>query len=190
MRLSSRPAMVRIAVIDREIRDGRLPNATSLAQQLEVNSRTVHRDLDCLRDQLGAPLQFDRDRNGYYYTNAFWRIPLPQLSEGVRQKLFVQAVATNLPRDKVVPPEQALAMVEALRQKKLAVAYVPFVGDQHRFRPLPPAGKALKLNMATSTGIVLHQAPGPSGQMDYFNTNPFSLLHLTNRCADKDRGAA
>jgi dipeptidyl aminopeptidase/acylaminoacyl peptidase len=36
--------------------------------------------------------------------------------------------------DKVVPPNQAEMMVEALRQKKLPVAYVAFEGEQHGFR--------------------------------------------------------
>jgi len=36
--------------------------------------------------------------------------------------------------DKVVPPSQAEAMVDALRRKGLAVAYLPFEGEQHGFR--------------------------------------------------------
>jgi len=36
--------------------------------------------------------------------------------------------------DKVVPPNQAEAMVEALRAKKLPVAYLAFEGEQHGFR--------------------------------------------------------
>jgi dipeptidyl aminopeptidase/acylaminoacyl peptidase len=36
--------------------------------------------------------------------------------------------------DKVVPPNQAELMVEALRKKGLPVAYVAFVGEQHGFR--------------------------------------------------------
>jgi dipeptidyl aminopeptidase/acylaminoacyl peptidase len=36
--------------------------------------------------------------------------------------------------DKVVPPSQAEAMVEALRRKGLPVAYLPFEGEQHGFR--------------------------------------------------------
>ena len=36
--------------------------------------------------------------------------------------------------DKVVPPNQAEMMVEAVRRKGLPVAYVPFPGEQHGFR--------------------------------------------------------
>jgi dipeptidyl aminopeptidase/acylaminoacyl peptidase len=36
--------------------------------------------------------------------------------------------------DRVVPPEQAEKMVEALRQKTLPVAYLAFPGEQHGFR--------------------------------------------------------
>ena len=36
--------------------------------------------------------------------------------------------------DKVVPPNQAELMVEALRQKGLPVAYIAFEGEGHGFR--------------------------------------------------------
>ena len=36
--------------------------------------------------------------------------------------------------DKVVPPNQAEKMVEAVRAKKLPVAYLTFEGEQHGFR--------------------------------------------------------
>ncbi|MCH8185067.1 MAG: prolyl oligopeptidase family serine peptidase, partial [Chloroflexi bacterium] len=36
--------------------------------------------------------------------------------------------------DKVVPPNQAELMLDALRKKGLPVAYVPFEGEQHGFR--------------------------------------------------------
>jgi dipeptidyl aminopeptidase/acylaminoacyl peptidase len=36
--------------------------------------------------------------------------------------------------DKVVPPNQAEKMVEAVRGKKLPVAYLTFAGEQHGFR--------------------------------------------------------
>jgi dipeptidyl aminopeptidase/acylaminoacyl peptidase len=36
--------------------------------------------------------------------------------------------------DKIVPPNQAEIMVNALRAKKLPVAYLAFEGEQHGFR--------------------------------------------------------
>ena len=45
--------------------------------------------------------------------------------------------------DKVVPPSQAEKMVEALRTKGLAVAYVAFPGEQHGFRRAENIRRAL-----------------------------------------------
>ena len=45
--------------------------------------------------------------------------------------------------DRVVPPNQAEAMVEALRAKGLPVAYVPFPGEQHGFRNAQNIKRAL-----------------------------------------------
>jgi dipeptidyl aminopeptidase/acylaminoacyl peptidase len=45
--------------------------------------------------------------------------------------------------DKVVPPNQAQMMVDALREKKLPVAYVTFAGEQHGFRKASTIKRAL-----------------------------------------------
>ncbi len=45
--------------------------------------------------------------------------------------------------DKVVPPNQAERMVEALRRKGVPVAYVPFEGEQHGFRQAANIKRAL-----------------------------------------------
>ncbi len=45
--------------------------------------------------------------------------------------------------DKVVPPNQAEMMVEALRAKGIPVAYVPFEGEQHGFRRAENIKRAL-----------------------------------------------
>jgi dipeptidyl aminopeptidase/acylaminoacyl peptidase len=45
--------------------------------------------------------------------------------------------------DKVVPPNQAVLMVEALRSKGVPVAYVPFEGEQHGFRQAATIQRAL-----------------------------------------------
>jgi dipeptidyl aminopeptidase/acylaminoacyl peptidase len=46
--------------------------------------------------------------------------------------------------DKIVPPNQAERMVEALRQKGLPVAYVAFEGEQHGFRQAANIKRALE----------------------------------------------
>jgi len=45
--------------------------------------------------------------------------------------------------DKVVPPNQAETMVEAIRQKGLPVSYVAFAGEQHGFRQAKNIKRAL-----------------------------------------------
>lgn len=46
--------------------------------------------------------------------------------------------------DKVVPPNQAEVMVDALRAKGIPVAYVPFEGEQHGFRQAKNIKRALE----------------------------------------------
>ncbi len=38
-----------------------------MMERLEVSKATIKRDLELLRDQLGAPLIYDRHENAYYY---------------------------------------------------------------------------------------------------------------------------
>jgi len=45
--------------------------------------------------------------------------------------------------DRVVPPNQAKTMVEALRAKRIPVSYVPFPGEQHGFRQASNIKRAL-----------------------------------------------
>lgn len=49
--------------------------------------------------------------------------------------------------DKVVPPEQALAMTQALRDKQLPVAYLPFEGEGHGFRKAETVKRALEAEL-------------------------------------------
>ena len=45
--------------------------------------------------------------------------------------------------DKVVPPNQAETMVEAIRAKGIPVCYVAFAGEQHGFRQAKNIKRAL-----------------------------------------------
>lgn len=67
-------SIVRIVEFDRLVRGGKYPNRNNFSVDYEVSDRTVARDIEYLRDMLGAPLEFDRDRNGYYYSEP-WNLP-------------------------------------------------------------------------------------------------------------------
>ena len=60
-----------------------------VARDLEVTSRTIHRDFDFLRGQYNAPLTFDPQHNGYYYADPDFRLPYLSVSEGEYLALFL-----------------------------------------------------------------------------------------------------
>jgi predicted DNA-binding transcriptional regulator YafY len=72
----------RIARIDMEIRAGHYPNAQSLSAQFEVSKRTIYDDRTFMVDRLGAPINFDKDKGGWYYTNLVWVLPGLMVTEG------------------------------------------------------------------------------------------------------------
>lgn len=76
--------------IHEAIKAGRFPNQTSLGVDLEVSSKTIQRDLEFMRDRMNLPLEFDRLRNGYFYTAEVGSLPTVQISEG---ELFALLVA-------------------------------------------------------------------------------------------------
>ena len=50
------------------IQNGEYANCTALAKEFEVTVRTIMRDVDFMKYRLNLPLEFDGNRNGYYYT--------------------------------------------------------------------------------------------------------------------------
>src|SRR5207253_9581573 len=61
-----RPLWRRLQTVQHEIKEHRFPNASTLAKSLSVSTKTVQRDLDYMRDELEAPIEFSRDENGYF----------------------------------------------------------------------------------------------------------------------------
>jgi predicted DNA-binding transcriptional regulator YafY len=80
--MSQRQQLERILLIDRHIRDGRFPNADSLAAELEVSRRVIYVDRQFMLERLGAPIANDRKRGGWYYSNTTWMLPSTMISEG------------------------------------------------------------------------------------------------------------
>ena len=79
----------RLAELDRAIRRGRYPNCSSFAKKWEVSRKTVQRDINFLKESLRAPVAYDAERKGYYYTVRSWVMPGLDLTEGELLQLLL-----------------------------------------------------------------------------------------------------
>lgn len=97
MKKVSRPQYHRIRLILTMIRSGtrsgNLSSARHFAEQLGVTWRTIMRDLDFLRDDEGAPIEYDATRKGYYLSDDTWRLPPIELNRG---EVFAFSIAGKL----------------------------------------------------------------------------------------------
>jgi predicted DNA-binding transcriptional regulator YafY len=85
----------RLALLDREIRRRKHPNAFTFASEYGVSRRTVARDIQLLKER-GAPIEYDPTENGYFYTDRSWSLPAMEVSEGeLLQLLVAERMATQ-----------------------------------------------------------------------------------------------
>ena len=87
--ITTHPPILRILRIHQLVRERRYPNIPGLARLLEVSRRTVQRDVEFLRDQMGAPLAFNPLEGGYEYTEDGFALPEVQMTEGEVLALMV-----------------------------------------------------------------------------------------------------
>ena len=88
--LLSRPPLERMLRIHQALQSGDFPNASRLAREVEVSAKTIHRDIEFMRDRLGLPIEYDSARTGYRYTSEVSAFPNIQITEG---ELFALIVA-------------------------------------------------------------------------------------------------
>jgi predicted DNA-binding transcriptional regulator YafY len=87
--IHSRAPLERMLKIHQAIQSGQYPNATSLANDIEVSTKSIHRDLEFMRDRLELPLEYDHAHNGYHYTEEVGNFPTLQITEGEMFALLV-----------------------------------------------------------------------------------------------------
>lgn len=75
--------------IHQAVSSGKFPNASTLAREIEVATKTIHRDIEFMRDRLGLPIEYDRHRNGFTYTEEVRAFPTMQITEGELLALVV-----------------------------------------------------------------------------------------------------
>ncbi|MBI3920422.1 MAG: S9 family peptidase [Armatimonadetes bacterium] len=109
---------------------------------LEAMATDTHKFESRYLDSLVGP--YPEQRQVY-----FDRSPLHHTDQLCCPVIFFQGL-----EDKVVPPNQAEMMVEALRTKGLPVAYLPFEGEQHGFRRAETIKQALEAELCFYSRIL------------------------------------
>ena len=95
-----KPQHSRLLFIDREINTGKYPNCSILALEWEVSQKTIQRDLDYMKYQLDAPLQYSAKHRGYHYTEKNYKLPAIDIKESdlfaiyLADKLLIQYEGT------------------------------------------------------------------------------------------------
>lgn len=87
--LHSRPPLERMMRLHEKLKAGKFPNCRKLADELEVSSKTIQRDIDFMRDRLNLPIEYDQLHFGFAYTEPVTSFPSIEVSEGELVALFV-----------------------------------------------------------------------------------------------------
>lgn len=85
----TRAPMERIYHIHEAVAEGRMPNCSTLAAELEVTPKTVQRDITFMRDRLGLPLEYDDLAHGYRYTGEIGTFPIFEVGAAELAGLFL-----------------------------------------------------------------------------------------------------
>jgi proteasome accessory factor B len=88
--LHSRPPLERMLRIHQSLQSSKFPNASTLARELEVSTKSIHRDIEFMRDRLNLPIEFAPSNNGYFYNGEVNSFPTIQITEG---EIFALVVA-------------------------------------------------------------------------------------------------
>jgi predicted DNA-binding transcriptional regulator YafY len=90
---------MRLQALDEAIRQKRYPNCLSFASEWEVAQKTILRDIEFIKYVLGAPVDYNRRKQGYYYKHSNWFLPALSVSESELLSLALGAQAATLYQD-------------------------------------------------------------------------------------------
>ncbi len=86
----SKKQLIRLVRLVARLKENRYPNCKSFAEQLRnadiyeninlaCTEKTVYRDIQILKNDFDAPIEFDKRNNGYYLTHHNWAFSCPQV---------------------------------------------------------------------------------------------------------------
>lgn len=131
--------MDRMFRIHQTLQSGAYPNSRTLARQFEVHQKTIKRDIDFMRTRMDLPIEFDTQRNGYYYTRPVDQLPQLPMSESEVFALLVahKAIAQYRGTPFEQPLQLAFARLTGQLDRTLSFS-LGHLEEMFSFRPLAP----------------------------------------------------
>jgi predicted DNA-binding transcriptional regulator YafY len=125
----------------------------------EVSQKTVQRDIDYLRYSLGAPMEYDRVRKGYYYTDKNWFLPALNVSESELRALLLAKVASEAFKGIPLAKELDRMLTKVLESMPERLPFPPELIFS-RFTFVSPAAKTVNPNIWSTmvSGLLGQQA--------------------------------
>lgn len=83
----------RIYHIHSAVASGRLPNCGDLAEELNVTSKTIQRDINYMRETMNLPMHYEDTKHGFYYKKDVGDLPIANLTTEELATLFLARTA-------------------------------------------------------------------------------------------------
>ena len=100
-------ANTRIQWLHKKLAQNSYPNAQRLAERFKISHRQAQRDLDYLRTKLGAPVEYDNRRKGFYYSQPF---TLPLLLTSDNDEYYIPEILSVKNRQELAADESIIQM--------------------------------------------------------------------------------
>lgn len=150
----SQPPLYRMQRIHKWLKGRKYSTALEIAMELEVDERTVKRDIEYMRDHFRAPIKFDWKRRGYFYTEDFEFFPVTVMSE---LELFALLIA-----DKAIAQYRGNPFLKPLRTalKKIMCllngnekSFLQGISSDISFHPFAPEETDMNLFRVLARGL-------------------------------------
>ena len=169
--------MERLYFFHQRVKDRMFPNTRTIMERFEVSESTARRDIDYLRDFLLAPLEYDRQKNGWYYSEDGFKLPFEETHDvimflGILQKMAKEAGLSGLPEvkrleDKLmqIMPDYSRATLRAIRFEHIEAFRVP----AERLKTI--------LRAMEAKGVIAFEYHTPRGEVTSRKVVPLRLIN-------------
>lgn len=145
----------RIFALHRLLQGRRVPlPLADIQERLECSRATAVRGIGHLRDWFGAPLEYDRDRNGYAYATADGRFELPGLWFSASELAALLTLESLLEQQPLGFLAEALGPVRERLQQALSRQGVGLPDWRRRLRILRAHGRGTGAHFRTVAGAL------------------------------------